>query len=328
MLRSIVKRGFTLIELLVVIAIIAVLIALLLPAVQQAREAARRTQCKNNLKQLGIALHSYHETARAFPNAAFPSGGNTGFFSWQNASMQVMLLPYIEQGTLYNQYNFNVKAHGGNGTPDNDALCKRTIPAFLCPSDAMPKAPGGNNYGGSLGSCAPWGSTAVADNNGAFSYCHSLSVASMLDGTSNVIMMGEIGISNVLGNVKANVSQPFTNPAGISSGFTLAQVNAWATLGTASAGNDKNAGLYWHEGIIGMSLFNTLLPPNSAFYNISASGGGEMDGQGMIAARSYHKGGVHVMLADGSVRFISDNIDWQTYQYLGHRADGNAIADY
>ena len=332
------RKGFTLIELLVVIAIIAVLIALLLPAVQQAREAARRTQCKNNLKQLGLALFNYHDTFTVFPMASFSNvdvtGNDTGPCSWQNTGMQVMLLPYIDQAPLYNQYNFSAHGHGGNGKPDNDALCAKSINAFICPSEAAPRNGfPGNNYSGSLGSAAPWGGwnwgATATDNNGAFSYVKALSSKDFTDGLTNTIMMGETGIGGLPGS-KVNVSQQVNNPAGNYSGFTLTQVNAWAQLGNTSGGpgKDTNTGQHWHEGIIGMTLFNTLLTPNSPNYNVSGSGGGEMDGTGMIAARSYHVGGVHVMLGDGSARFINNNIDWSTYQNLGNRFDGNSVGDY
>jgi prepilin-type N-terminal cleavage/methylation domain-containing protein len=143
-----VRQAFTLIELLVVIAIIAILIALLLPAVQQAREAARRSQCKNNLKQLGLALHNYHDVFRIFPQGNFPSVQNVGGgrFGLSNVSpyygfsVQTMLLPYMDQSPLYNQINFNLIALD-NSTPavpggkTNSALRSTKIPGLLCPSD-------------------------------------------------------------------------------------------------------------------------------------------------------------------------------------------------
>ena len=151
------RKAFTLIELLVVIAIIAVLIALLLPAVQQAREAARRTQCKNNLKQLGLAIHTYHDTAKVFPQAVFQNKATSGQWDWRLASPQVMLLPYIDQAPLYNSLNFNLSFNNGTA---NDTICNAAkLAAFRCPSDpnlSTNTGDPGNNYAVCLGPNAEW----------------------------------------------------------------------------------------------------------------------------------------------------------------------------
>jgi prepilin-type N-terminal cleavage/methylation domain-containing protein len=151
------RSGFTLIELLVVIAIIAILIALLLPAVQQAREAARRSQCKNNLKQLGLALHNYHDVYNAFPQGHAQIQARIPVASYEGRGLWVAILPYIEQTALYNLYNFD--AHGLAQVP---AVLNSKIPAFICPSDRAWTASnyGGVNYGGSVGSTPNfWGNS-------------------------------------------------------------------------------------------------------------------------------------------------------------------------
>jgi prepilin-type N-terminal cleavage/methylation domain-containing protein len=127
------RTGFTLIELLVVIAIIAVLIALLLPAVQQAREAARRTQCKNNMKQLGLALHNYHDTAKQFPPGCFVV--NSAQYATNRGSMLAQLLPYFDQAPLYNAINFSAADYDTIALPSGQLICKQVVPALLCPSD-------------------------------------------------------------------------------------------------------------------------------------------------------------------------------------------------
>src|SRR5581483_9327904 len=187
-------RGFTLIELLVVIAIIAILIALLLPALQQAREAARRTQCRNNLKQLGLALHNYHDNFNRFPRMSqgsiYDNGNGIG---WRSASVHAMLLPYIDQAPLYSQINFNINvccdAGGYPGTPNtNDPLLNLIkITAFLCPSDSPPgSAQSGAaafcNYPVCVGATVGWNGAAV-DKNGIFANSISYSIRDINDGT-------------------------------------------------------------------------------------------------------------------------------------------------
>ena len=221
------RRAFTLIELLVVIAIIAVLIALLLPAVQQAREAARRSQCKNNLKQLGIALHNYHDTYNMFPLSNLPSFC-TGVQDWRNTSFLVSILPFVDQSPLYNSYNFGFPFRG-NGSFNanspipcdapsiaNSALANRSIPTYLCPSDASPKNPGGGtpglNYCGSAGNDIAWlGNGNLVDQNGCINVSRTVNLRDITDGTSNTLLMGEVkigGIPGDFGNAIVNVSTP------------------------------------------------------------------------------------------------------------------------
>ncbi len=212
--RRLASRGFTLIELLVVIAIIAVLIALLLPAVQSAREAARRSQCVNNLKQLGLALHNYESTV-----GSFPLGGNSGTFSltsapcdpvthancydWGAWSAQSMLLPYIEQRAVYNALNFVTLARGdGTAEATNTTGMMTTIASFLCPSSSPPPRIAqntwwnsffpGNNYFASAGSTIMWLGWPINNPNGVFNVGGSAyGIRDIKDGTSNTIAFGE-----------------------------------------------------------------------------------------------------------------------------------------
>lgn len=338
------RRAFTLIELLVVIAIIAVLIALLLPAVQQAREAARRTQCKNSLKQFGLAMSNYHDVAKLFPLAGFNSACN-GQFDWRLTSAHVLLLPYMDYSPLYNQYNFNAMSQGSNGTNappcnvDNNGLCSKiVIPAFRCPSDPFVSAPGsgqpGNNYSVSAGASTQWGG-ARSDQNGVCNYQVPVSVSSISDGTSNTIMMAETGIAGIPGS-KANEVKTVGNPAGgVYSGFTQAQIQTWGqnaltnlTGGSPTVMTGWN-GTQWHIGQYGLTVFNTLYTPNSQYPNVDGNCNGcNNDNPALIGARSYHGGGVHVLLADGSVRFVNNNVDWITWTNLGNRNDGQTLGDF
>jgi len=353
LLRRRSQRGFTLIELLVVIAIIAVLIALLLPAVQQAREAARRSQCKNNLKQLGLALHNYHDTFNHLPRAAqgsaydSPSGN-----SWQSYSAHTMILPYIDQAPLYSRINFSVNAccdaGGGpytmetDGNPTGIELDRVSpIPAFLCPSDQKVAFVSPNNYHVSMGPNKGW-NCSEADQNGAFNQSPWLNIANFVDGMSNTIFMGEI----VKSGGGAATSQSFlANPrAGVGvagngstpgattypGGLTRAMIDGWNTACAATAQKGTETGSRWHRGVPSYSAFNTLPGVNSRFSNCSFHGcaGCDTDASGLYGARSLHTGGAHFLLGDGAVRFLSENLDWVTYQRLGGRNDGEVVGEF
>ncbi len=187
------RRGFTLIELLVVIAIIAVLIALLLPAVQAAREAARRSQCVNNLKQMGLAAHNYHSTAGCFPLGAGKNsfGGLTDYHPWTGWSAQSMMLTYLEQGPLYNSANFNWSpTNGGISYQLNTTVTNAVISAFLCPSDGFAGKANINSYYACYGATVEFGgfeSFQPPQTTGLYCQYTSYSVADCTDGTSNTI---------------------------------------------------------------------------------------------------------------------------------------------
>lgn len=334
------RRGFTLIELLVVIAIIAVLIALLLPAVQQAREAARRTQCRNNLKQLGLALHNYHDTFQVFPLSQL--GGVTGQSDWRGHSAQVMILPYIDQAPLYNQYNMNVWAwwDGSKGTPDDAAGMpgQTKIPAFRCPSNpSSANGRPGNNYvvceGANAGMFNDGPGYASSKENGIFNIRTLVPIGGITDGTSNTIMASEqlIFSTGVNQDKLIAIRQGVSAPGGWDGTYmTQAQLDDWGSRCTTSGnGQRSETGQFWHVGVHEQATFNVLLPPNSKYQNCTAHCGGcATDGTSMIGARSLHTGGVTVLMADGGVRFVSDNINYPTWQYLGSRNDGTSVGEF
>jgi len=311
------KQGFTLIELLVVIAIIAILIALLLPAVQQAREAARRTQCKNNLKQLGLAMHNYHDTHNKFP---MQSGlAVAGQQNWEagihrKGSTLVQLLPFIEQAPLYGRIDFNgdVDAWFSNAANGVRAL---NIPAYLCPSDTITvntnlahtnylvsmghqrmSDNGGwcaNRYpGNTLGTGADIGHGTTLDM-GRISGVFARSAASarmrdITDGLSNTILMGE--------------SRPNCNDHGASGWWNANSVFALATTAPIN--------------------FNTCQgKPGYAANTCNAWN----NWQTSMGIKSLHTGGAQVLMGDGSVHFISENIDYRNLQLLGDRRDGQVV---
>jgi len=311
-------RGFTLIELLVVIAIIAILIALLLPAVQQAREAARRTQCKNNLKQLGLALHNYHDVYGKF---CFHKGGtgwtgtNTG--NWGRLSGYIGLLPYIEQANLYNQISSQQTIDGVTypefgPEPWVTAYTpwRAQVSAFLCPSDSGPTSGSGRSSIGKVNYGFCNGDSIVPSQNnrqtrGMFAHSTTYGVRDCTDGTSNTIMMGELvrslGGVQKLGGTAINVGDLNTNPSNCLAQLDINDRNNFA------AGVEMRAwsGDKWCDSNVSMTGFNTVLPPNGPRCASSA-----WDGTwGVYSSQSRHTGGVQVLLGDGSVRFISENID-------------------
>jgi len=329
-------KGFTLIELLVVIAIIAVLIALLLPAVQQAREAARRTQCKNNLKQLGLAMHNYHDTHRVLPPAYFPGRMVDGsLHQWRGWSGQALMLPYLDQTPLYNLANFNLGIIGDGATESINIPATMTrLEAMRCPSDMVP--PGtwysrsypGNNYGLSLGTTMEWGN----QNNlvGMFTYIQCRSFSDVADGLSNTIAMGEIPTGTGTKNIHGSWERGIAWSGGSRQNPSQADVITYATAAAAAFAGGSNqhhhAGRLWALGQPYQNLMNTVIPPNPKYPSASeCSGCGWADSNGLWPSRSRHVGGAHHLMGDGSVHFISDNMDHLTYMRLGTRASGDTV---
>ncbi|MES2788228.1 MAG: DUF1559 domain-containing protein [Planctomycetota bacterium] len=309
------RRGFTLIELLVVIAIIAVLIALLLPAVQQAREAARRSQCKNNFKQIGLGLHNYHDSFKGFQPGLYNNINQWGTLA---ASERVgwlpAILPYIDQAPLYNQWQSEY-ASGTNAL--NFSLRTTVIPVLSCPSDpnAGKMSGWGNGFAANLllsGGARAWGAQNTATDSaggtptGLFFPNSNVGLRDITDGTSNTIMSSEVNLYPDNG----------------------------ATVAGCSANSDPR-GLMWNNVHMG-SLIITLRPPNSPVADVVGYGCQNSPStpcvcglsNGVITPRSQHVGGVHAGLADGSVRFISSNIDTTLFQALGTKAGGEVISDF
>jgi len=314
--RSRSRRAFTLIELLVVIAIIAVLIALLLPAVQQAREAARRTQCKNNLKQLGLALHNYHDTFLGFPMSKNTSGSH---------SAHPRLLPYLDQSPLYNMIDFNVAgSHANNLVPRNTSL-----PAFRCPSDSdqMAATGGRNNYYTNTGSGILNGLNNVAPHlgmpapNGVFFQDSCVKMSDITDGTSNTAAMSErmLGDGDQLRSTpNSDTFQPGTTPT--TADEARLQCRAMDVTDISKQGK-SNGGVPWLSPDHTTTYYYHVLTPNDRSC---------MFPPGRIAttANSRHTGGVHILLCDGSVRFASSNIDLGIWRAVGSREGGEVVSDF
>lgn len=323
------RAGFTLIELLVVIAIIAVLIALLLPAVQQAREAARRSQCQNNLKQIGLALHNYHDVYNTFPMAYVrhePANQSANIEGW---GWHVMILPFVEQNNLFDQLGVTqntlrdfLAAAGTN--PINATLLQTRLPVYLCPSDdndglAHQNRHFGGGQGtnaGGLGQFRPGATNYMAcrgtrdgialnvDTWGVFFHNSSVTIGRITDGTSNTILVGERE-------------------------SRIGRAGTW--IGVRNPQGNGSRGIWYNIGQV-RSIMNASDPP-FAWGSVNGAGTG---------FSSEHTGGAQFLLGDGSVRFISENIQhderdsWVNsppptigvYQKLGRRNDGHPTSDF
>jgi prepilin-type N-terminal cleavage/methylation domain-containing protein/prepilin-type processing-associated H-X9-DG protein len=330
-------RGFTLIELLVVIAIIAVLIGLLLPAVQAAREAARRMQCVNNLKQLGLALHNYESTNGALPPTVVLKQTGSGY--WSNGwGVAGRLLPFLEQGSAFNAINFTF----AYSVADNATVPQLTLSTLICPSERRtePKVNssgtkyGVGNYNWQVGDWYVFGGlgSGVPVSRGAFAANYSRRLPEFTDGLSNTVMASEVKTYQaVLSNCDlSTVSEPGSIPAPTADPFTAVPeyLSGACTLKTTAHAE-------WVDGQALETGFTTawtpnrkIIEPNSGL-DVDLVSRGEKSGgptYAAILARSYHPGGVNAMFGDGSIRFIKDTISGVTWRALGTVAGGEVLS--
>jgi len=304
------SKGFTLIELLVVIAIIGVLIALLLPAVQAAREVARRANCTNNLRQLGVALHSYHDSL-----GSFPPGRLTYPIVY---SPQARLLPYLEQSNVNRLIDYNVTFVGADlPTWKNAAAARTPVPSFLCPSDAD-RIPGLDfgvtSYYGSVGSgLVDNGNLNTGAIDGVFYANSSIKFRDIVDGLSQTAAFSE----SLLGSGEA--SSTGATPQDAQREVLLLPNTTPTTIGNCTnppAGSWwAQRGVRWMQGSYGYALYNHFYQPNALNYDCNSSS----RAFGLTAARSNHRNGVNVLLCDGSVQFARDTIDLALWRGLATR---------
>ncbi|EAQ81218.1 DUF1559 family PulG-like putative transporter [Blastopirellula marina] len=324
--------GFTLVELLVVIAIIGVLIALLLPAVQMAREAARRMSCTNNQKQLGLALHNYHDTFLTFPRynqKGEVSGASTSY----SCGPHVKMLPFIEQTAVYDQIKTATGNFYQNASNAESLIQNNRISGFVCPSDGVfpdSTREGNCNYPFSAGSNIGW-TISQTLQNGVFNFDSENNFAAITDGTTNTIMVGEHLTGDANDTIYRVVSDVVRGLSWSGNESTSQGAITQATLdaaGSACEGNKSNHSSYsalrWNRGTFEYVMFNTMATPNWKYPSCMTSSSTSNHGSssGIYAARSRHPGGVNVTLADGSVRFLTDTINLQTYHAMGSRNGG------
>ena len=324
------RRAFTLIELLVVIAIIAILIALLLPAVQQAREAARRAQCRNNLKQIGLALHNYLDVFTVFPPSfAVAPDGSGGYQSGGQWSVQARILPYGDQGSMYTTIDFS-QSYTAGASPATDR-----VPMYFCPSEVQDGAriSGGVaayypiNYAVNMGTWHVFTNATLEQGHGAFAPNGAFAPRDFIDGMTNTLCAAEVKTFTPYLRDGDGAGPTPPGPTGIS----------------ALGGDFKqNTGhTEWVDGRVHQTGFTTTFTPNTFVPHVDGGDTYDVDftncreakscsgpTYAAVTARSYHEGIVLVLLMDGSARAISENINLQTWQYLGQRDDGQVVGEF
>jgi prepilin-type N-terminal cleavage/methylation domain-containing protein/prepilin-type processing-associated H-X9-DG protein len=344
------RRGFTLIELLVVIAIIAVLIALLLPAVQAAREAARRIQCVNNLKQLGLGLMNYESANCVLPPQqslrSAATSATTATLLWHSSwGVTSRLIPYMEQGPMYNSINFVDKTSNAA----NVTVVASTLSILLCPSEPNQQAytsgtttTGVSNYGWCAGDWYVYGgmgNPGAQLTRGAFTVNVSRTLAALTDGLSQTAVASEGKVQTpVAGNCFGSASNgsmlfpPLTNPNAIPDPNSSMPIMQSIYSSCLQRGNIGHTDWTYANSIY--DGFTTALPPNTQVLvapgvDLDVNTEDENNGgptYAAVTARSYHPGGVNSLFCDGSVRFIKNSINWMTWRALGTIASGEVVS--
>lgn len=318
--------GFTLVELLVVIAIIGVLVGLLLPAVQAAREAARRMSCSSNLKQIGLAVHGFHDVHRGLPPQATYVQGTT----FSGYSVHARILPYVEQSNLYAKVDFNL------GYASQAEVCRTRMPLYRCPSDGRDETrmDGGiefssTNYGFSIGTWLGLDMQTLRGGDGAFGFNFRHSLAAITDGLSNTLAAADVKTFTPALMDGGQPSAPLTPPP-----ETPQQVVAYGGI------FDKDyCHTQWVTGRTLQSGLTTTFSPNTKmlytvagveydvnFTSARVAPNSPPQTYRVVTARSYHTGGVNALFLDGSVRFTSSSIPKETWRALGTRAGSEIVS--
>jgi prepilin-type N-terminal cleavage/methylation domain-containing protein/prepilin-type processing-associated H-X9-DG protein len=320
-------RAFTLIELLVVIAIIGLLMALLLPAIQRVREAANRARCLNNLKQIGIALHNHHAQLDSFPPAMIIRPASSFTDDW---SLQARLLPYVEQDNLHRRIDFS-KPYSG---PSHWQVTEVPVAIYVCPSEVRKnqqhvESSGQRhyvvNYGANLGVWFVYDSPSGLSGDGVFSHTYPRQISEILDGTSNTVGFAEV-----------KAWTPYLRDTGNPNTLNVPPpADLSAAMSYVSGGSLRaNGHTEWVDGRVHQTGVTFTLPPNTQVLfsgqDVDVTSAREGHAQtnptyAIITSRSYHPGGVNVLLMDGSTRQIRNAISISVWRALGTRAGGEMV---
>ncbi len=308
------RRGFTLIELLVVIAIIGILIALLLPAVQAAREAARRAECMNNLKQIGLALHTYHDVHGAFPPGQLPG---------TNVSAISRILPYLEQNVLFNALNSDI----GIDDPANNTVRTTQLTVFLCPSDVdnpMPARGAATNYHANKGTEVIWQAptgpnVGFREQTGVFFFGRAIPIAAVRDGLSNTAFVAERVLADGSNAIVSPLEDVFFSPAAPTTPDEAHEQCLAVDINNLANQFPLFMGAPWLHG---QHTYQHISPPNGrscGFFTVLRA---------TMVPSSRHPGGINLLLGDGSVKFVKETVALSTWRSLGSRAGGEVLGEY
>lgn len=342
-------EAFTLVELLVVISIIAVLIGLTLPAVHNAREAARRIACRNHLKQLGLALQNYSDIYSTYPPAVVIGNPGSGTLSYGGWSIYARLLPFLEQTAGYGSLNFDFSYDH----PSNTTVSALSIEGFICPSEpnADPREhgfgrAGVSSYGWNMGDWYVWGGANRTGTRflqrprGPFYVNSSVRLNDFVDGQSNSLVAAEVKTYQPYYRDCAELSARLTPMDVPSPGDDPYSVAPEYIAGAGCVGGLKDSGhTEWMDGHVHQTGMTTAWPPNKSISEKTTGRHLDVDLTGVreknlgptfsaITARSYHPGGIHALLGDGSVRFVSDSIDGGVWRAVGTIAGAEPMDDF